>query len=148
MSKQEGLLPPLWICPRCGHALAGRNMSHSCGQFDLEAHFSKRPPRVRQLFNALRTVIEDIGPVTVEPQKTRIVFTVRVRFVAVTVQQSGLKAHLWLTRRVPDARFRIETFTPTAHIHHFKVTDASQLDDPLKGLLREAYAVGCQEHRL
>ena len=141
-------LPPLWICPRCGHALAGRNMWHSCGQYDLEYHFAKRLPLVRQLFDQLKAFIEDIGPVTVEPQKTRIVFLVRVRFAGVIVQSSGLKTHFWLTRPVRDERFKIEQYSPTTFVHVFRLSQASQLNQQLKSLLREAYAVGCQEHRL
>jgi hypothetical protein len=86
MARRAESLPPLWVCPRCGHQLAGRNMWHSCGNYDLEHHFEKRPPLVRDLFDRLRAVIEEIGPVTVEPQKTRIVFLVRVRFAGVTDQ--------------------------------------------------------------
>jgi hypothetical protein len=140
-------LPPLWVCPRCGHALATRNLAHSCGRYDLEHHFAGRPPEVRELFDRLRHTIEGIGEVTVEPQKTRIVFTVRVRFAGVIVRASGLDVHFWLTRRVESPRYRIESYYPTAHVHRFKLVAAEQLDEPLNELLREAYAVGCQEHR-
>jgi ribosomal protein L32 len=147
MPKQASL-PPLWICPRCGHALAGRNMSHSCGNYDLAHHFAKRPAAVRQVFDQLRALIEDLGPVTVEPQKTRIVFLVRVRFAGVIVQSSGLNTHFWLTRPVQDPRFKIEEYGPTTFVHRFKLSQPTQLDAQLKSLLQEAYAVGCQEHLL
>jgi hypothetical protein len=123
-------------------------MWHSCGQYDLEHHFEKRPAQVRDLFDRLREVIEEIGPVIVEPQKTRIVFLVRVRFAGVIVQSSGLKTHFWLTKPFKDPRFRIEQYTPTTFVHSFKLTEPGQLDRRLKTLLRQAYKVGCQEHRL
>ena len=148
MARKVKSLPPLWVCPRCGHQLAGRNMWHSCGIYDLEHHFEKRPPKVRDLFDGLRAFIEDLGPVTVEPQKTRIVFLVRVRFAGVIVQSSGLKTHFWLTRPVEDQRFRIDQYAPNTFVHNFKLTEPGQLDRQLKTLLREAYAVGRQEHLL
>jgi hypothetical protein len=33
-------LPDVWICPKCGARLVGRNLWHSCGQFTLEDLFA------------------------------------------------------------------------------------------------------------
>lgn len=57
---------------------------------------------------------------------------------------------MWLKRRVDWPLFqRIETLLPFGYFHYFKLTDPAQLptqlNDELAALVREAYAVGCQE---
>ncbi|MFQ6044883.1 MAG: hypothetical protein ACE5PT_00810 [Gemmatimonadales bacterium] len=44
-------------------------------------------PVVRKLFNGVKALVRECGPVTVYAQKTRIVFMVRVRFAGVTVRK-------------------------------------------------------------
>jgi hypothetical protein len=134
------------VCPRCGHAFVTRNLWHSCGQYDLEHHFEDRSPALRALFDRLRQTIESFGPVITEPQKTRIVFTVRVRFAGVIVRARSLHTHFWLTRPIEDGRFKIESFGPKVFVHSLHLTDPEQIDDTLVALLREAYGVGQQEH--
>ena len=55
--------------------------------------------------------------------------------------------HLVLARRVDDSRFsRIDTISARNHVHHFKLSDAAQLDKGFKSLAKEAYEVGEQRH--
>jgi len=138
--------PPLWKCPRCGHQLVGRNMSHSCGVYDLRHHFDGKPPAVRALFDRLARTTRGIGPFKVESQKTRIVFQVRVRFAAVMARRRGLRGHLWLTRPLPGPPVvRVERLLPRCHLHHFLLEREDQIG-ALVPRLREAYAVGEQKH--
>jgi Domain of unknown function (DUF5655) len=137
---------PLWRCPECGHELVGRNMSHSCGVYDLDHHFAGKPAAVRALFDRLVARARRLGPFKVESQKTRIVFQVRVRFVAVMPRRHGLRGHLWLTRPAPGAPVvRIERLLPGCSLHHFLVQREDQIE-ALLPRLREAYAVGEQRH--
>ena len=55
----------LWTCPACRRGFANRNQSHACGVHDLEAHFARRPPEVRTLFDQLLAEVRRNGPVTV-----------------------------------------------------------------------------------
>lgn len=49
-------------------------------------------------------------------------------------------------RKVDSPRFhRIESTLDRDFVHYFRLTGESQLDDELAALVREAYAVGCQE---
>jgi hypothetical protein len=58
-----------------------------------------------------------------------------------------LDGHVVLARRLPHPRFRgIETFSPRNHVHYFRLTSTDDIDDDFRAWLREAYAVGCQEH--
>jgi hypothetical protein len=92
-------------------------------------------------------MIQKCEPVTVYAQKTRIVFQTRARFAGALPRKHWLDCGLWLKRRVKHPRFRrIETVTARDHIHHFRLTKIEDVDHGLLRLIREAYAVGSQEH--
>ena len=137
---------PLWTCPKCGHAFVSRNLWHSCARYDLDDHFRGRPPGVRRLFDRFRAMVEACGPVTMYAQKTRIVFMVRVRFASVTVRARSIRVGFWLPRLLDDPTFTVEVYGPRAYGYYRVVDDETGLDDRLQQYLREARAVGCQEH--
>ena len=138
---------PLWICEKCGRAFANRNQTHACGRHRLEDHFERRPPEVRAVFDAFLAALEEIGPVTVLPQKTRIAFQVRMSFAQVTPRRDGLDGHLVLARRIEDPRFlEVRTFSPRNHLHRFRITNAQDIDARMRAWMREAYTVGEQGH--
>lgn len=138
---------PLWTCPKCGHKFVTRNMWHSCSRYPLSYHFKGKNPIVRKLFDRYLALVESFGPVTVIPQKTGIAFQMRVRFAGAYVRKSRLDCGLWLKRRAEHLFYRIETIPPRDYIHRFRVTSLADLrNKDLRAFLREAYAVGCQEH--
>jgi len=138
---------PLWTCERCGRVFAIRNQSHACGTHSLEHHFEGKAPAIRALFDAVVAVIQDIGPVRILPEKTRIAFQVRMSFAQVTPRKNWLDGHVVLARRLENPRFRkIETFSPRNHLHAFRITTAEEIDDEFKAWLAEAYEVGEQKH--
>ena len=139
---------PLWTCPKCRHRFVTRNMWHSCSNYSLEGHFEGKEPSVRQVFDKLLVLIQQCGPVTVIPQKTRIAIQARVRFAGGVARKNSFDAALWLTRRAqhPCLR-RVEMFGPKSYGLHFRLTRPEDLDEKLAALVREAYAVGCQDHR-
>jgi hypothetical protein len=68
-------------------------------------------------------------------------------FVTVRPRLRWLDVEFWLPRRVESARLRkVETLSPYTHIHVVRITTLGDLDDELIGWLREAYAVGRQDH--
>lgn len=148
------VLPPgrrsdreLWTCPNCGRAFVTRNMYHSCARHSLDEPFRQKPAEIRQLFDVVLQTFESFGPVTLVPYQDRVAFMVRVRFGGVRPRKHWLDVDFWLTRRVESPRFqRIETLSPYTHIYTVRVTDPSHVDGELAAWLREAYAVGCQEH--
>lgn len=138
---------PMWTCPECGRAFANRDQSHACGRHELERHFEGRPPEVRALFDAFLAALQEIGPVTVLPQKTRIAFQVRMSFAQVTPRRGGLDGHLVLARRIEDPRFLdVQTFSPRNHLHRFRISTVAEIDARMREWMREAYAVGEQRH--
>jgi hypothetical protein len=138
---------PLWTCPRCGNQFVNRNQFHSCASYELDDLFRGKPPRIRQLFDRFRSMVERLGPVKVLPYQDKVGFMVRVRFAGAVPRKEWLEIGFWLPRRVSSPRFRrVETITPRAHVHLVRITHPSELDREVQGWLREAYAVGRQEH--
>lgn len=121
-------------------------MSHSCGEFSIDGHFKNKDIQVRKLFDELLRSTRRFGPFHVYAQKTRIVFQTRGRFVAVTPRQKHLAGHIWLKRARPHPIIhRIDSLLDRDFVHNFKLTQAEDLDDAFRDLLREAYSVGNQE---
>ena len=138
---------PLWRCTGCDREFANRNQTHACGRYDLDHHFENRPRHVRDLFEAVLSVAQAIGPVTVLPEKTRIAFQVRMSFAQVTPRQRWLDGHVVLARRLEHPRFRsIQTISPRNHVHFFRLSELTEVDAELRAWLAEAYAVGEQRH--
>jgi hypothetical protein len=138
---------PLWSCPKCGNEFVNKNTYHSCRRGRIEDVFAGKPESVRALFDRLRDGIEAMGPVKLVPYRDRVAFMTRVRFAGASPRMKWLDVGFWLTRRIESPRLRrVETLLPNAHVHWLRVADASELDAELLGWLREAYAVGRQEH--
>ena len=138
---------PMWTCERCGRSFANANQSHACGTYDLEHHFQGKPDAIRELFDLAVAAIQEIGPVRVLPEKTRIAFQVRMSFAQLTPRQRWIDGHVVLARRLEHPRFRkIETFSPRNHLHAFRLAQATDIDADFRSWLREAYAVGEQRH--
>ena len=136
----------MWQCPACGRAFANPNQTHSCGLHPLETHFAGKAPAVRAIYDAFLAMLEEFGPVTVLPEKTRIAFQTRMSFAQLTVRRRWVLGHLVLARRADDPLFtRVESFSPRNHAHHFRLDDPAQVER-LRDHTREAYAVGRQEH--
>ncbi|MEW6742518.1 MAG: DUF5655 domain-containing protein [Planctomycetota bacterium] len=137
----------LWKCPRCGNAFVTANLWHSCGRYRLAEHFEGKEAGVRKLFARFRELVRECGPVTVYAQKTRIVFQTRVRFAGVTLRKKWLDLGLWFPHRVTHRTLRrVEVLTPRCIIHEFRLQDVEDLDAAFATIVREAYAVGLQEH--
>ena len=63
------------------------------------------------------------------------------------LNDGGLAAHVVLARRLEHPRFtKIESISPRNHVHHFVLRNASEIDAEVDEWLREAHAVGKQEH--
>jgi hypothetical protein len=150
MAKSKRAQPkkrPLWTCPKCRHKFVTTNLSHSCSRYPLSYHFKGTDPIVREIFDEYLAVVESFGPVMVIPQKTRIVFQVRVRFAGAVTRKHWLDCGLWLKRRAEHPLFyKVEKLNARDHIYSFRLKRVEDLRDKnLRRLLREAYAVGRQE---
>ena len=138
---------PLWRCPKCGERFVTKNMWHSCGKQSLKALFARSEPHVFQLYKKFEKMVRACDPVRVIPQKTRIVFQVRVRFAGCVPGKSYLQCSVALPRKHNHPRFvKIETYAPHFHGHRFHIKSLEELDGEVQNWFRESYAVGEQKY--
>jgi uncharacterized protein DUF5655 len=137
---------PLWVCPGCGRGFANPHQTHTCAALDPAHHFEGRSDAVRATYAAFLALLEENGPVTVLPEKTRIAFQVRMSFAQLTLRRRWVTGHLVLARRVEDPAFtKVETYSPRNHVHSFRLDRPDDVEK-LRPWTPEAYAVGRQEH--
>jgi Domain of unknown function (DUF5655) len=140
-------LPPLWRCDLCGETFVNKNAMHSCGRFSLDALFAKSEPHVRAMFERLQAIAIACGPIHTIPQKTRVVFQVRMRFLALYPRKASLLCGFVLARRVEHPRFeKILSVGPRSHVHDLRLTSVDEIDADVRRWMREAYASGEQQH--
>jgi Domain of unknown function (DUF5655) len=138
----------MWACPRCGRTFAARNQTHTCAALgDIEGHFARSAPAVREAYEAALAVVRRLGPVEVLAEKTRIAWHVRMSFAAFQPKVSWLDGHLVLAREIPSPRWRkVEAFSARNVLHVFRLTGPDEVDDEFAEWLAEAYDVGRQRH--
>lgn len=138
----------MWTCDQCGREFANRNQTHTCAALgSLDDHFVGKDPAVRAAFDAVVSTVERLGPVAVLPQRSRIALHVRMSFAAFVPRRRWLDAHVVLARRLDSPKFRkIEIYSPHNILHAFRLYGADDVDAEVKKWLREAYAVGRQQH--
>jgi len=132
-----------WECPKCGNTFIAQNMWHSCGEYALEDLFTRAEPGVLEIYRKLEGLVRSVGEVRVIPQKTRITFKAKVRFLSVYVRKNHLLAGFWFDRKQDDSRFnRIEKISENSYGHEIVVDSAEVFDDAFKGWIRECYEIG------
>ncbi len=133
----------LWTCPICGRRFRTQNSNHSCGRYSLEAHFEGRQPIVRALYDQLFQALQQFGPVSAHPVKTRIVFQAEVQFAAAVTHRNWLEGYFWLRRQAAHPRIhKIEMGVFRDYGHIFRLESSEDLDQDLVALLHEAYILG------
>jgi Domain of unknown function (DUF5655) len=137
----------LWTCPKCGRRFVGRNMSHACGDYSVEAFLAGKGERARELFNVFEGLVAACGPYEVAPAKTRVAFMGRVPFASAnSLSDRGMNIHFGLPRRLRSRRIRKEEELGSWFVHHLRITSVDELDDELLAWLRESYhQMGMQE---
>ena len=120
-------------------------MWHSCSDHTLDEHFAGRPAALRATFDLCVLTLEEVGPVTVIAQKSRIVVMVRVRFNGAIVRQRWMDYSIALRREIAHPALRgVIWYTPSWASHTFRLSDPGDVDPLIKTYLRESYAVGAQ----
>jgi len=111
----------MWTCPRCGRTFAARDQTHTCAPLgDVDAHFTRSRPAVREAYDVALDVVRALGPVEVLAEKSRIAWHVRMSFAAFQPRVSWLDGHLVLAREVPSPRWRrVETYSARNVLHAF-----------------------------
>ena len=136
----------LWVCPKCGAKFVSANMSHSCGTFTFEALFAKSEPQVFALYKKFEGMVLAIctdtnAPLTIIPQKSRVVFQIRTRFIRCMPRKASLWIGFNFLQRHEHSRFdRIDSYYATVHGHEIRVSRLEELDGDFETWIRRAYA--------
>ena len=121
------------------------------GEQRLERLFAGRPEALR-LFHVVREFVESLGPVAMAVAKTQVSFGMVRKFAWVWLPQLWTKKRaeqsvtvtFCLDRRVSDPRIAGAVEPRPGHwTHHVVIEGEADLDDALRGWLREAYDLGC-----
>lgn len=132
----------MWTCPRCGRQFHNPNGWHSCMPGGgVEEHLAGRPAGVADSYRRFESMVRELGPITVEPLKSRIGFKARSTFAGATFTKATLRAGFVLARRLDDPRLKVEAYGGR-HVHTLEVTEPGQLTEDLRGWLAEAYELG------
>lgn len=132
--------PAGWRCPDCGRRFRHRTREHSCSLTSLGTHLQRTSPQVRDAFQAIERILEDLGPVHIVPLKTMIVFSTTTSFGGVRFAKARLDLGFFLTHHLRHDRiFKVERLSPHKFAHHVHVSAAAQVDSEIGHWLREAY---------
>lgn len=113
----------------------------------MAEHLARVPERIGSLYRAYEAMARSCGDdVEVVPQRSRIVFMVRVRYAGAVLQQRAVDARFALRREETSPRvWKRERFDDLWVGHHVKLRDEADLDAELAGWLCESYRLGRQE---
>jgi hypothetical protein len=115
---------------------------HSCLRESVEAHFDRRTPEIRALFDTLLETVERIGPVRVVAVKSQINLAARANFAGIKPLADGLRVGFMSDAPLDDPRIvKSEKLSPRSYAHAVVVRDAEELDPQLLGWLAEAYRI-------
>lgn len=132
----------MWTCPDCGRQFHTPNGWHSCiPRAAVDLHLAGKPQGVVDAYHRFEAMVRALGPVSIEPLKSRIGFKARSTFAGATFTKSALRAGFVLARRLDDPRLRVESYGGR-HVHILEVTDPAELADELGDWLAEAYELG------
>ncbi|QIG41046.1 hypothetical protein G5T42_00745 [Microbacterium sp. 4R-513] len=115
----------------------------------VEDHLAQGDERTVALWHRFASILEGFGPTTLSVSKTTVTFKGSRRgFAGARPTAEALVGYFDLMRELPaDRRVRSASrFDRNLVVHHFTVTDASDLDAEFVGWLEEAYAVGNGAH--
>lgn len=104
-------------------------------------------PESRRLFEAVRRAAEAAGPCAISATTSQIAFRRRTGFAAVWIPGMYLKKSdvplvlsIGLRRRIESDRWKqVVEPAPGRFMHHLELRDESDVDDEVRGWLRESW---------
>ena len=130
----------VWTCPACGREF-GKRQSHVCAPaMSADAYFGARPPVEREIYEAVRTHLEGLGPVIVEPVNIGILFKRRRTFVELRPRTRWVQLSFGLNYRREHPRITRTTTDQSGRAWHgVRVTAPDEIDDEVRAWLTESY---------
>ena len=131
----------LWTCPKCKRKFGRNRQAHECAPaMTIEDYFSTGPPWEKPIFESVRRVVEEFGPVYIEPVSVGI-FLKRVRtFAQLRPMTKWVALSFVLPYDLKDARIaRKVVGTPDRRHHVVNVQTPDEIDAKVAAWLHDAY---------
>jgi len=135
----------MWTCPDCARQFVTAKVWHSCiPRRAVDEILAGKAPGVVAAYHALEAMLRELGPVQVEPLKSRIGLKAGSTFVSATFTKSAMRVGIVLARVVDDPRLKVDSYGGR-HVHTLQLTEATELDDAdVRSYLAEAYWLGTE----
>lgn len=125
---------PPWTCPESGARFVTRNLDHACVNRSAERSLKGMDSKAQSWFRRYVGLVPECEPLEVARRRPGWRPLIRIRFTSVTgVSETGPAG----TRFSPG---------PRQGAHRFRVSSPGELDDDVRGRLRDACAVGEPRH--
>lgn len=129
-----------WTCPRCGRSFTRPTKEHSCDITPLEWHLGRTGPAVREAFEAVRSVLDSLGPYQLIPLKTMVSLATTTNFAGLFFGKAFLDLNVMLPAPLDHPRVRqVQRLSAHAFAHRIRLTAAEEVDEEIAGWLRQAY---------
>ena len=137
----DSIRPMVWSCPACGREFGKRQSPVCVPALSIEGYFAARAPVEREIFEAVREHLENLGPLIVEPVGVGILFK-RVRtFVELRPKARWVDLSFGLNHQRKHARITRTVRTAAGRTYHgIRITRSSDVDDQVREWLTESYA--------
>ena len=103
-------------------------------------HFARRDPSVRALYDQLLSTLRAFGPVIEDPKKTSIHLNHKSALAGVETRKDGLLLNIKSDHPIKSPRVEKAEQISSKRFHHkVLISSPDDLDEELKGWLKEAY---------
>lgn len=132
-----------WTCPDCERPFGRKGQSHVCEPgLTVDEYFSSQPPEFREIYERVAGLLEEMGPVVIEPVEVGVLFKKRGTFVELRPRKRGFDLSFVLPRKLGHPRITRRTAmsrkgdrTSNALV----VNTADDIDDEVCEWLAEAW---------
>lgn len=109
-------------------------------EYSVNDHFKGKEKSLRELYNQLIATVGEFGPVSQEPKKTSIHLVNHTALAGVQVRKDYLLLNLKSDHPLKSRRFHKNERLSAKRFHQeLRIESSDDLDDELRGWLKEAY---------
>jgi hypothetical protein len=111
-------------------------------EYRIEDHFYGRDAAVRALYDAVLVLLGGFGPVTAEAKKTCIHVVNKTALAGVRPRKDGILLEFKTDYPIDDTRIaKTEQISKNRFHHTLKLETEDQLDETVRGWLRDSYVL-------
>ena len=128
----------MWQCPKCQREFSRKNQRHVCGTGDSADVLRGRPPALIEVYQAIESVIKQLGDVETVARDRYVLFRSRRIFTDLSIMKDAVRVAIHLGRKVDNPMF-IKVVDDGKQVTHVaKITNPADVSQ-LIPLFKEAY---------